>query len=89
MMSDKMIENNQVSIVGEVVSDFTFSHEVFGEGFYMLNVSVKRLSDSCDIIPLMISERLIDVNADYRGAYIRAASSIFTFISAISYRLVT
>ena len=33
MMSDKMIENNQVSIVGEVVSDFTFSHEVFGEGF--------------------------------------------------------
>ena len=29
MMSDKMIENNQVSIVGEVVSDFTFSHEVF------------------------------------------------------------
>ena len=49
MMSDKMIENNQVSIVGEVVSDFTFSHEVFGEGFYMLNVSVKRLSDSCDM----------------------------------------
>lgn len=31
MMSDKMIENNQVSIVGEVVSDFTFSHEVFGK----------------------------------------------------------
>lgn len=72
MMSDKIIENNQVSIVGEVVSDFSFSHEVFGEGFYMLDVSVKRLSDSCDIIPLMISERLIDVNEDYRGAYIRA-----------------
>ena len=67
MMSDKMIENNQVSIVGEVVSDFTFSHEVFGEGFYMLNVSVKRLSDSCDIIPLMISERLLDVKEDYIG----------------------
>ena len=32
-MSDKMIENNQVSIVGEVVSGFSFSHEVFGEGF--------------------------------------------------------
>ena len=79
MMSDKMIENNQVSIVGEVVSDFTFSHEVFGEGFYMLNVSVKRLSDSCDIIPLMISERLIDVNADYRGAYIRAAGQFRSY----------
>lgn len=79
MMSDKMIENNQVSIVGEVVSDFTFSHEVFGEGFYMLNVSVKRLSDSCDIIPLMISERLIDVNADYWGAYIRAAGQFRSY----------
>lgn len=49
-MSDKIIENNQVSIVGEVVSDFSFSHEVFGEGFYMLNVSVKRLSDSLSLI---------------------------------------
>ena len=32
-MSDKIIENNQVTIMGEIVSDFTFSHEVFGEGF--------------------------------------------------------
>ena len=72
MMSDKMIENNQVSIVGEVVSDFTFSHEVFGEGFYMLNVSVKRLSDSCDIIPLMISERLVNVTEDYIGCTVEA-----------------
>lgn len=79
MMSDKIIENNQVSIVGEVVSDFSFSHEVFGEGFYMLDVSVKRLSDSCDIIPLMISERLIDVNEDYRGAYIRAVGQFRSY----------
>ena len=78
-MSDKIIENNQVSIVGEVVSEFSFSHEVFGEGFYMLNVSVKRLSDSCDVIPLMISERLIDVNGDYRGEYIRAAGQFRSY----------
>ncbi len=78
-MSDKIIENNQVPIVGEVVSDFSFSHEVFGEGFYMLNVSVKRLSDSCDVIPLMISERLIDVNEDYRGAYIQATGQFRSY----------
>lgn len=78
-MSDKIIENNQVSIVGEVVSDFSFSHEVFGEGFYMLNVSVRRLSDSCDVIPLMISERLIDVNEDYRGAYIQAVGQFRSY----------
>ena len=79
MMSDKIIENNQVSIVGEVVSEFYFSHEVFGEGFYMLDVSVKRLSDSCDVIPLMISERLIDVSGDYRGNYIHATGQFRSY----------
>ena len=69
-MSDKIIENNQVTIMGEIVSAFTFSHEVFGEGFYMVDVSVKRLSNSEDRIPVMISERLIDVTEDYTGEFI-------------------
>jgi hypothetical protein len=69
-MSDKIIENNQVTIIGEVASGFTFSHEVFGEGFYMVDVLVKRLSSSDDRIPLMVSERLIDVQQDYTGEYI-------------------
>ncbi len=66
-MTDKVIENNQVTIMGEIVSDFSYSHEIFGEGFYLVDVSVKRLSESCDVIPLMVSERLIDVTADYKG----------------------
>ncbi len=69
-MSDKIIENNQVTIIGEVASEFVFSHEVFGEGFYMVDVLVRRLSNSDDRIPLMISERLIDVHQDYTGEYI-------------------
>ncbi|GFH90314.1 MAG: single-stranded DNA-binding protein [Lachnospiraceae bacterium] len=69
-MTDKVIENNQVVIMGEIVSDFTFSHEIYGEGFYMVDVRVERLSDSIDIIPLMVSERLLDVNGDYKGMYI-------------------
>jgi primosomal replication protein N len=71
-MSDKIIENNQVTIMGQITSEFMFSHEVFGEGFYMVEVLVKRLSNSDDRIPLMISERLIDVTQDYRGEYIVA-----------------
>lgn len=70
-MTDKIIENNQVSIMGKIVSGFAFSHEVFGEGFYMVDISVQRLSDSSDIIPVMISERLIDVTQDYEGEYIQ------------------
>ena len=69
-MADKIIENNQVSIMGKVASGFTFSHQVYGEGCYLVDVLVKRLSDSEDRIPLMVSERLVDVTQDYEGEYI-------------------
>ena len=78
-MSDKVFENNQVSIVGEIVSDFSFSHEVYGEGFYTVEVAVNRLSNFMDYIPLMISERLIDVTADYRGQIICAMGQFRSF----------
>ena len=71
---DKIIENNQVTVMGEIASEFEFSHEVFGEGFYMLELLVKRLSDSFDRIPVMISERLIDVTQDYRGEFIQISA---------------
>ena len=66
-MIDKVIENNKVCMAGEIVSDFRYSHEVFGEGFYLVDISVNRLSEMADVSPLMISERLIDVNQDYTG----------------------
>lgn len=69
-MADKISENNQVAIVGEIVSDFRYSHEVYGEGFYMVDVSVSRLSNFVDYIPVMVSERLIDVTGDYNGKYV-------------------
>ena len=69
-MTDKVIENNQVTVMGEIVSDFSYSHEIFGEGFYMVDVKCKRLSESYDIIPVMVSERLIDVADSYIGSLI-------------------
>ena len=52
-------KNNKVFISGEIVTDAEFSHEVYGEGFYEMNVLVKRLSGQGDILPVTISERLI------------------------------
>lgn len=66
-MIDKVIENNQVTIMGTIVSGYQFSHEIFGENFYMVDVQVPRLSDSADIIPIMISERIVDVAANAVG----------------------
>ena len=57
--------------MGKIASQFTFSHQVFGEGFYLTDVVVKRLSESEDRIPVMVSERLVDVTQDYEGEYIQ------------------
>ena len=78
-MVDKVIENNRVSIIGEIVSDFRFSHEVFGEGFYIIDVSVNRLSDMTDIIPLMVSERLVDVKQSYIGQLVEATGQFRSY----------
>lgn len=78
-MMDKVIENNQVSIVGIVDTEFTFSHEIFGEGFYMVNVIVKRLSDSTDCIPLMVSDRLLDVSQSYVGQRIKVSGQFRSY----------
>jgi len=78
-MVDKVIENNRVNIMGEVVSDFVYSHEVFSEGFYVVNVAVNRLSNSVDIIPLMVSERLIDVTKDYKGQIIEVVGQFRSY----------
>ena len=52
-------KNNKVYLMGEIVSDATFSHEVYGEGFYEFFVRVMRLSGQADILPVTLSERLI------------------------------
>ena len=64
------IENNQVTIKGEIVSGFVYSHEIYGEGFYLVDIKVDRLSELKDIIPVMISERLLDINQNYIGSYV-------------------
>ncbi|MCD8053957.1 MAG: single-stranded DNA-binding protein [Lachnospiraceae bacterium] len=78
-MSEKMLENNKVNVIGEVAENFTFSHEVFGEGFYLTTLLVNRLSDQIDEIPLMVSERLMDVNQDYRGGILEASGQFRSF----------
>lgn len=62
--------NNNVTIAGEVVSDFKFSHQIYSEKFYEVNVSVPRISGAVDTIPVVVSERLIDVSQSLIGKQI-------------------
>ncbi|MBS4539226.1 single-stranded DNA-binding protein [Clostridium sp. D2Q-11] len=56
---DKVINNNSVIIIGKVVGEKEFSHEMYGEGFYVFKMEIPRLSDCSDILPITISERLL------------------------------
>lgn len=78
-MLSKVIENNQVTIIGRVDSPFVFNHEVFGEGFYTVEILAKRTSGAEDRIPVMVSERLIDVHSDYTGEYIEVSGQFRSF----------
>ena len=69
-MVDKITDTNKVIVVGKVVSEKEFSHEMYGEGFYNFELGVPRLSDYIDILPVTISERLL-VNIDLvKGKYV-------------------
>lgn len=62
-MADKVIETNSITVVGKIISEKEFSHEMYGEGFYSFDLEVPRLSDYSDVLPITISERLL-VNMD-------------------------
>lgn len=59
--------NNAVTLLGKVVGEPAFSHEVFGEKFYEVTLSVKRLSGMDDLLPISVSEHLVD-DKFYDGA---------------------
>lgn len=52
-------DNNHLVLVGRITSDKRFSHEIYGEKFYIFDVEVPRLSGNSDLIPVTISERLV------------------------------
>lgn len=58
-MNTNYLENNHLVLVGKVTSKKKFSHEIYGESFYIFDLEVARLSGNADIIPITISERLI------------------------------
>ena len=58
-MITNYLENNHLTLVGKITSDKRFSHEIYGETFYIFDLEVPRLSGNADIIPITISERLI------------------------------
>ena len=70
-MTNNLHETNIVEVTGKIVSPIEFSHEMYGEGFYNFYLEVPRLSETVDVLPVTISERLI-INLDLKeGIYVK------------------
>ena len=67
-MNTNYEDNNHLTLVGKVTSDKRFSHEIYGEKFYIFDLSVPRLSGNADVIPVTISERLLTTQDVFIGA---------------------
>ena len=69
-MDTNYLENNYLTLVGKVTGEKKFSHEIYGEKFYIFDLSIARLSGNADVIPITISERLIDEDMLQIGNYL-------------------
>lgn len=56
-------ENNKVTLSGEVVEESKFSHYSFGEKVYECKIRVLRLSNTYDILPVLMTEELVNNGA--------------------------
>lgn len=72
-------ENNKVTLSGEIVSNFEFSHECYGEGFYTAMLASERLSGRKDVIPIMVSERIVDVESDWIGRFVKVSGQFRSY----------
>lgn len=61
------MDNNKVYLKGEVASDPVYDHTVMEEQFYSLNMRIQRLSGNDDIIPVIMSNKIITANNIKKG----------------------
>lgn len=73
------MNTNDVNVSGEVTSQFRFNHESYGEKFFSSYINIRRKSGVFDIVPIMVSERLLDMEQDYEGKYIQISGQFRSY----------
>ncbi|MCL1878875.1 MAG: single-stranded DNA-binding protein [Defluviitaleaceae bacterium] len=71
--------NNIIDIGGRICSEFTFSHEIYGEGFWRFDVDVGRMSGQSDILPVTVSERIVERDKMLPGVAVRISGQIRSY----------
>lgn len=68
--------SNKALIYGTLEANFEYSHQLHGEKFYVSRVAVPRFSNTIDLVPIVVSEKLLDtdiLNSDVCGKVVRIA----------------
>lgn len=73
------INNNNIMLTGTVEKEPEYSHEVFGEGYYVFMLNCSRKSGNKDILPVMISDRLTEITGIKVGQVVSVAGQIRSF----------
>ena len=74
---------NNIDICGKIMTVFEVNHEVYGEIFYRFDVSVDRLSGNSDILPITVSEKLVDKETMTPGTLVRVHGQVRSYNSYV------
>ena len=78
-MQDERFQTNEVLLEGEIITDFSYHHTMFGEDFYMSTMAVERLSYVVDEIPIVVSKQFIDTRFSYIGKVVSIRGQFRSF----------
>lgn len=76
---ENAINNNNITLAGVVEREPEYSHEVFGEGYYIFMLKCSRTSGNKDTLPVMISDRLADIREIKVGQVVTVLGQIRSF----------
>lgn len=71
--------NNEITLIGKVLTDFKFDHSFYGEDFYEIKIGVVRESGTMDELNLTVSDRIVDISRNLVGKYVSVYGEIRTY----------
>lgn len=79
-----MIENNKIELCGVIASTPELNHKNYGENFYGFRLSCSRKSTEKDMLPIIVSDRLVEIKNLQVGKKISVKGQVRTFNKHIS-----
>ncbi|SJZ55146.1 Single-strand binding protein family protein [Garciella nitratireducens DSM 15102] len=83
-MGNNEMDTNKVIIAGKIKNELEFSHSIYGEAFYNTYIEISRLSDIKDVLPISVSERLIQGKKLKVGDYVSVEGQLRSYNKMIN-----